>query len=138
MRQIKHVLWWNEITQAARALAKALLRWYPVRLMRTEPGTHYPAYRAWGWFYEYLIPPEAFRSEVHKCGLEIVEHVPLGHMDGVYHELNPCGFLVSFKDWQFHPSTVARWIDTRLLRTPFTHCHMQAIVAGKPLGSGCS
>ena len=136
IRQIKRVLWWNEITQAPRALAKALLRRYPLRLLRTDAGNHYPAYPAWGKFYEYRMHPEAFRSEVQKCGLEIVEHVPLGHMDGVYHELNPCGLLVGFKDWQFRPSALARWIDTRLLRTPFAHCHMQAIVAVKPLGSG--
>ena len=135
IRRIKRAIWWNEITAAPMALAKALLHRCPVRLLRLNPSHLFPVYPAWGTFFEYRMLPQAFEAEVKRIGFEIIEHVPLGHIDGVYHELNPCELLVSFQDWHFRSGSLARWLDSRLSRTPFAHCHMQAVVAVKPFNS---
>jgi hypothetical protein len=73
-----------------------------------------------------------FRAEVEKAGFEVIEQVPLGSMDGVYHELNPLGLLVGWKDLKFKPRGPAGGINRWLSRRPFTHPHMQAIVARRP------
>jgi hypothetical protein len=53
-------------------------------------------------------------------------------MDGVYHELNPLGLLVGWKNWRFSPRGPARMISRWLSRRPFAHPHMQAVVARRP------
>ena len=132
IRRIKRALWWEEITQAPRALAKRILRGTPHPLSRSDRRYRYPVHPAWGEFFEYRMSTSEFRAEVEKAGFEVLEHVPVGRMDGVYHDLNPLGLLVGWKDLKFTPRGPARAIDRWLSRRPFAHPHMQAIVARRP------
>lgn len=132
VRALKRALWWDEIFQAPRALAGRLLKGKPKPLTRWDKRYQFPVHPAWGEFFEYRMSPQQFRQEVEKAGFEVVEHVPLGGMDGIYHELNPFGLLVAFRGRRFYPTALATWLNERLGRIPFAHPHMQAIVARKP------
>jgi SAM-dependent methyltransferase len=132
VRRIKRALWWDEITQAPKALAGKLLKGKPKPLSRLDKRLLFPAYPAWGEFFEYRMSPEQFRAEVETAGFEILEQLPIGLMDGLYHELNPFGILVGWKDWRFQPRGFAGALNRLLSRRPFLHPHMQAIVARKP------
>ncbi len=132
IRRIKKALWWDEITQAPRSLAQRILRGTPKPLSRVDRRYLFPVFPAWGEFFEYRMSPIDFRAEVEKAGFEVIEQVPVGTMDGVYHELNPLGLLVGWKDWKFRPRGPARTINLWLSRRPFAHPHMQAIVARRP------
>jgi SAM-dependent methyltransferase len=132
VRRIKRTLWLDEITQAPRSLAVRVIKKKPKPLARRDRRYLYPGFPAWGRFFEYRMSPEDFRAEIVKAGFEVVEQVPVGHMDGVYHELNPFGLLVGWSDWAFHPTPPARWINEWLSKTPFAHAHMQAVIARKP------
>jgi SAM-dependent methyltransferase len=136
IRRIKKKLWWDEITQAPRALAKRILRREPKPLSRLDRRYLFHVYPAWGEFFEYRMSTTEFRDEIEKAGFEVLEQLPLGAMDGVYHELNPLGLLVGWKNWKFRPRGPASWINRRLSRRPFAHPHMQAIVARKPEMTG--
>ncbi|HZI89726.1 MAG TPA: class I SAM-dependent methyltransferase [Candidatus Polarisedimenticolia bacterium] len=133
IRRMKRAVWWDEITQAPRALAKRILRKTPKPLSRIDPRYRFHVYPAWGEFFEYRMSPGEFQAEVEKAGFEILEHLPVGAMDGVYHELNPLGLLVGWKDLEFRPRGPASAINRWLSRRPFAHPHMQAIVARKPM-----
>lgn len=132
IRRLKRALWWDEITQAPRALAARVLKGKPKPLSRADRRYPFPVFPAWGEFFEYRMSPREFRDEVERAGFEIVEQVPVGAMDGVYHELNPLGLLVGWRYWTFRPRGPARLINRWLSRRPFVHPHMQAIVARKP------
>ena len=86
----------------------------------------------YGDFFEYHMTVQEYRNELREVGFEIVEHVPIGIIDGLYHDLNPLGMLVRFQSWKFHPSWLGTWLNDLLARTPFLHCHMQAAVVRKP------
>lgn len=132
VRRLKRALWWDECFQAPRALAGRLLKGRPKPLSRLNHDYLFPVFPAWGPFFEYRMSRADFRNEVAKAGFEIVEHAPLGAMDGVYHELNPFGLLVGWRDWKFSPTPLARFLNRSLSKRPFAHPHMQAIVARKP------
>jgi SAM-dependent methyltransferase len=132
IRRLKRALWWDEVTQAPRALALRILRGRPMPLSRVNRRYLFPVFPAWGEFFEYRMNTIDFRAEVEKAGFEVIEHVPVGMMDGVYHELNPLGLLVGWKDWRFRPRGPAPMINRWLSRRPFAHPHMQAIVARRP------
>ena len=132
IRRVKKALWWDEITQAPRELAKRILRGTPKPLSRIDRRYLFHVFPAWGEFFEYRMSTSEFRAEVEKAGFEIVEQLPVGSIDGVYHELNPLGLMVGWKDWKFRPHGPARAINRWLSRRPFTHPHMQAIIARRP------
>ena len=132
IRKIKKALWWDEVTQAPRALAKRILRGTPHPLSRVDRRYLFRVFPAWGEFFEYRMSTAEFRAEVEKAGFEVLEQAPVGTMDGVYHELNPLGLLVGWRDWKFSPRGPARRINDWLSRRPFAHPHMQAIVARRP------
>ncbi len=132
VRQLKRRLWWDEITRAPRAAVASLVRRGPRPMTRLARGYRYAVHPTYGRFFEYRLTPRQFRDEVRTAGFEILEHVPLGSMDGVYHELNPLGLLVRFRNWKFHPTPVASWLDRRLSKRAFLHPHMQAVVAARP------
>jgi len=134
IRRMKKAVWWDEITQAPRALAQRILRGTPKPLSRIDRRYRFRVYPAWGEFFEYRMSTTEFRAEVEKAGFEVLEHVPVGHMDGVYHDLNPLGLLVGWKGLKFTPRGPARAIDRWLSRRSFVHPHMQAIVARRPAG----
>lgn len=135
VRRLKRALYLDEITQAPRALAAKLLKGKRKPLSRLDRRYLFPVYPAWGEFFEYRMSPDDFRAEVEKAGFIIVEHVGVSSMDGVFHELNPFGLFVTFKNWTFHPRRPARWINAWLSRRPFFHPHMQAVIARKPEAS---
>jgi SAM-dependent methyltransferase len=136
IRRLKKALWWDEVTQAPRALAVRILRGKPRPLSRVDRRYLFPVFPAWGEFFEYRMSRDDFRAQVEEAGFEVVEHVPVGAMDGVYHELNPLGLLVGWKDWTFRPRGPAQAINRWLSRRPFVHSHMQAIVARRPERDG--
>lgn len=133
IRRLKNAVWWDEVTQAPKALALRILRGTPKPLSRIDRRYRFHVFPAWGDFFEYRMSTGEFRAEVEKAGFEIVEHAPVGTMDGVYHELNPMRLLVGWKDWGFRPRGPARRINRWLSRRAFTHPHMQAIVARRPI-----
>lgn len=132
LRQLKHQLWWNEIVQAPRALAGRVVKGIPKPLARRQERYRFPVVPAWGEFFEYRMTPQEFRKAVCGVGFEIIEHMPIGTMDGIFHDLNPFGLLVKFRNWRFYPSPVATLAAGWLSKRPFLHSHMQAIVARKP------
>jgi SAM-dependent methyltransferase len=132
VRRLKRALWWDEVTQAPRALAVWLVTGKPKPLARLDRRYLFPHFPAWGRFFEYRMSTDDFRAEIVKAGFEVVEQVPVGHMDGVYHELNPFGLAVGWKQWRFRPIAPARWLNDWLSRWSFAHPHMQAIIARKP------
>jgi SAM-dependent methyltransferase len=131
VRQWKRRLWFDEISGLPRGVGRLLLRGGSLRPNRLDPAP-YAVHPAYGPFFEYRLTRDEFSRAVAQAGFEILAHQPLAHMDGVYHELNPLGLLVGFRDWRFRPTPVARTLDSWLSRRPFVHGHMQAIVARRP------
>ena len=132
VRRLKRTLWWDEITRAPRAAVASLVRREPRPMTRLTRSYRYAVHPTYGRFFEYRLTPREFLEQVRAAGFDILEHVPLGSMDGVFHELNPLGVLVRFHRWRFHPTAIASWLDRRLAKHPFLHPHMQAVVAVRP------
>lgn len=132
IRRLKRRVYWDEIYLAPKALAVRLLRGTPKPLARLTRDARFAVFPAWGEFFEYRMTPGEFRAEIEKAGFEIVEHLPTATFDGIYHELNPLGLVVGWKNWKFHPTKLATWLHERLKQRPFVHPHMQAITARKP------
>lgn len=132
VRRLKRRLFWDEITEAPKALARRLLKGRRQPLSRLDPRYRFAVFPAWGEFYEYRMTPGQFRAEVEKAGFEVVEHLPAATFDGIYHELNPFGLVVRWENWKFHPTRLALWLHERLKARTFLHPHMQAIIARKP------
>lgn len=132
IRQVKRAVWLNDLQELPRALAKRMLG-RRVRLFgRLHRGYRFAVHPAHGPFFEYWMTPVEFTAVVEASGLEVLQHYPSGLMDGVYHELNPFGVLVKFKNWQFEPTGLATRINDTLSRWRFIHPHMQGVVARKP------
>jgi SAM-dependent methyltransferase len=134
VRRIKRSLWLPEVL-GLRRLAAAFVKGESLRPNRTRQGHLFAVYPAFGRFFEYRMTPDEFTVQVEKSGMVIVEHCPSAVMDGLYHDLNPGGLLIKFSDWRFQPTPFATWLNSLLSRRPFSHCHMQAIVAHKPDGT---
>jgi len=132
VRQLKRLLFWDEIIQAPRALARWMMKRGSQPMSRLNKKYKYGVFPTWGGFFEYRMTPQQFRIEIEKAGFEIKAHLPVAIMDGVYHELNPFGLLVKFAGWKFYPTWAARCLNGVLSKRPFAHPHMQAIVARKP------
>ena len=131
VRRWKRQLWLNELFGLPRAIARRLLRGaslFPNRLKAT-PFVVHPTY---GPFFEYRLTEDEFLREVRGVGFEVLVHQPLAHIDGLYHELNPLGLLVRFRNWRFDVTPWGRALNARLSERPFLHSHMQAVVARKP------
>jgi SAM-dependent methyltransferase len=132
VRRIKRRVWFDEVVGLPRAIAKRLLEGIPLRANRLHAAP-YAVYPTYGPFYEYRLTPDELLAAVRSAGFEVIEHRPVGHVDGVYHELNPLGLLVGFDRWRFDVTPWGRALNERLSRRPFLHSHMQAVVARKPL-----
>jgi SAM-dependent methyltransferase len=131
VRRIKRALWFDEIVHLPRAAARRLLRGRSMSPGRARPG-RFAAYPVYGEFHEYRMTGTEFLAEVRGAGFEVLEHAAIGSMDGIYHELNPLGLLVRFRGWRFEPTPLARWLESRLARRPFDHCHQQLVLARRP------
>lgn len=134
VRQLKRMVWWDELVTAPRALAAQVIKRRKMPLNRLKRGYMYQVFPPRGEFHEYRMTKREFREEVRRAGLQAVEYVPLGTIDGIFHELNPFKAFVRFRNWTFHVTSIARCLDTLLADHPFFHCHMQAVVARKSLG----
>jgi len=132
IRKVKRALWWDEIIRFPRSTAARLIKGKKKPMTRLSSGYRYHVFPAYGEFHEYRMTPAEFEKEVREAGLQIVEHVPTAHLEGVYHELNPYGLLIGYKNHRFFPSRFAAWLDGRLARTRYFHPHFQAIIARKP------
>ena len=130
VRRIKRSLWLAEIL-GLRGLLAAMIKGESLRPNRTKKEHRFAAYPAFGQFFEYRMTPGEFAAQVEKSGLMIVDRCPSAVIDGVYHDLNPGGLLIRFADWRFQPTRFATWLNSVLSRRPYSHCHMQAIVARK-------
>lgn len=131
VRRIKRRLWFDEMAHLPRAVARRLVRGTLIKVNRLS-RTPYAVFPTYGPFYEYRMSQDEFLVAVRAAGFEILAHRPTALMDGVFHELNPLGLLVRFRDWRLTPTPLARALNDRLARRPFLHSHMQAVVARKP------
>ncbi len=130
IRRLKRTFWIDEVLGLPRAVAATFLKGRALRLTRIAPS-RYAVWPAYGAFFEYRMTTREFSDVVRSVGLQIVEHLPMAEIDGVFHDLNPFGCLVKFRDWRFKASRVALWLNRLLRRRPYTHCHMQAVVVRK-------
>lgn len=133
LRRLKNLLWWYEIRDAIRPLAKRILRGTPqdLTINRLQKKYRYPVNPACGAFYEYRLSPDAFLAAVQGAGFKLLQHLPVGHVDGMYHELNPFGLLVRFNNHRFEQTALCSWLNAALSRVPFLHAHMQAVIVEK-------
>ncbi len=133
IREWKRRLWIDEAWGALRAARNLALRRGGGRTcFRLHREYRYAVFPGVGSFFEYRMRPAEFRAEVERAGFEVVEHGPTAVIDGLYHELNPFGLLVGFRDWKFSPSPLGAALNTWLARAPFRSPHMQVIVARRP------
>ena len=132
VRQWKRWLWFSEITRFPLAVFAWITSGKNKPMNRRNSEYRYVVMPPYGDFFEYHMTVQEYRNELREVGFEIVEHVPIGIIDGLYHDLNPIGMLVRFQSWKFHPSWLGTWLNDLLARTPFLHCHMQAAVVRKP------
>ena len=133
VRQIKRRLWLKELSGITREAFLRLVRHEGRRVNRRCLRFPYSVSPPYGEFFEYEMTPSEFADEVRKAGFEIIEHRPHAVIDGIYHELNPFGFLVKYRRYQFHPTLIARWLNKWLSRRPFFHSHMQLIIGRRPV-----
>lgn len=94
-----------------------------------KPQLYY-SYPPGGEFFEYRLTPEEFLGVCKEAGFEVVESVPIAHIDGLYHSFGP--LLVRFNNWKFSVGGGGRFVNRYLLRYPFLHNHMHACVLRKP------
>jgi len=134
VRMLKEMIWWNDFREALRYVMRSIVKGkptYPFKLNRLMHEYMYVVHPSIGPFYEYHMSIDRFAAEVRRVGFEIVEHQPLDHIDGLYHELNPFKLLIKFNKWEFKVSRFAYCLNEALMAIPFLHCHMQVIIARK-------
>lgn len=84
----------------------------------------------YGDFFEYWLTPTEFESVCREAGFEIVESLPIAHIDGLYHSFGP--LLVGFKNWRFRVNKLGHIVNKYFMRHQFFHNHMHACVLLKP------
>ncbi len=134
VRMFKELIWWNDLRDAFLYILRSIIKGrpsYQFEFNRLRNGYKYIVAPSIGPFYEYHMSVERFAAEVRRVGFEIVEHQPLDHIDGLYHELNPFKLLVKFNNWEFNISRFAYRLNKILMAIPFFHCHMQVVIARK-------
>lgn len=132
IRKIKRKIWWDEIIGFPRTLMKLLIRNEKIKINRFEKKYKYSVYPAYGSFFEYRMSAEEFIKEINQVGFEVLEHFPIGLMDGLYHDLNPLKLFVKFHNWKFYPSFIAKKLNVILSRYKFFHPHMHGVIVRKP------
>jgi SAM-dependent methyltransferase len=101
-----------------------------IRGNRTTKAPLYYSYPPGGEFFEYRLTPEQFLDVCAQAGFEVLESLPIAHIDGLYHSFG--ALLVRFNNWKFTVSSVGQIINRMLLCYPFMHNHMHACVLRKP------
>lgn len=97
---------------------------------KTKKAFLYYSYPPGGEFFEYRLTPNEFLAVCKNAGFEIVDSVPIAHVDGLYHSFGP--LLVRFGNWKFTVGMLGRVVNSFLMRYPFLHNHMHACVLKKP------
>lgn len=100
-------------------------------LHHNSDGTGFDIYPSHGKFFEYRLSRQQFEEECKKADLEIVESVPIYHMDGFFHELN--FGQVKYASYTFEPTRLAFALNGALKIFPFFHNHMHLCVLRKPV-----
>ncbi|MGA1844951.1 MAG: class I SAM-dependent methyltransferase [bacterium] len=80
-------------------------------------------------FFEYLFSRGEFEGELDRAGFIRVKSVPIGHMDGIHHDISKR--MAPFRDWAFYPNRAARLLNRILGMIPFCHNHMHLCVVRK-------
>jgi SAM-dependent methyltransferase len=89
----------------------------------------YFIYPMFGDFFEFRFTKNQFEDLLISVGFTIVESMPICHMDGIYHEFGK--LFVSFKNWEFFPNSIGRFLNRVLSRISFCHNHMHVCVVRK-------
>jgi len=141
IRQIKRHLYideikyyFNSIRTAKRLnIVRRFLNKKPVKKTNLSHNRNksdlYMIFPTFGIFFEYVFRKKQFEDAISECGFTIIESVPIGHMDGVYHEFGK--LFVTFKNWKFHPNVFGRLLNALLSKIPFCHNHMHLCVVKK-------
>jgi SAM-dependent methyltransferase len=142
LRQIKRAAWLEEVASLLNPLWWARRSNTLRRLMGRTPasprryqltrrlGGRYAVHPAVGEFFEYRLRKEEFEAVLRDAGFIVETSVPIGHMDGVYHDLGR--LFVRIEDWAFRPNALGRAVNRLLSRVPFAHNHMHLCVVAKP------
>ncbi|MFH1352767.1 MAG: class I SAM-dependent methyltransferase [bacterium] len=99
-------------------------------------GYMYYVYPQFGDFLEYRLKPREFEDICKSTGFELLESIPISHIDGLYHEAthNFRKYLLKFDaTYCFEISKPARYLNELLKKKKFFHNHMHACVLKKPL-----
>ena len=144
VRRIKRRLCLHELGWFLNPVAWAR-RSNPVRRMLGKPriprtrgynrfaSAPYAIHPMFGDFFEYRLTPHQYEDLIRSTGFEIVESVPIGHIDGIHHDFG--GWIAPFSNWTFRPTPLGRLLDAWLRKIRFGHNHMHLIVAVKPGGA---
>jgi len=91
VRQIKNFFWWYEFRNSIKSIAKRIFRGTPLNLQinRLKKQYCYATFPAVGPFFEYRLTPKEFLAAIKDAGFTVIKHIPVGDVDGMYHELNP-------------------------------------------------
>lgn len=82
-----------------------------------------------GPFFEYRFTKKQFEKLCKDAGFEIIESVPISHIDGLFHSFaRP---LISFKNWSFTVTRTGTMLNKFFSVIPFFYNHMHACVLKK-------
>lgn len=101
---------------------------------RNDARYRYYVYPEFGDFFEYRFKPREFEDICVKAGFEILESLPISHIDGLYNESDPIfrKLFLQYSNWSFQVSKPAHLINSLFTRVDFFHNHMHACVLKKP------
>jgi SAM-dependent methyltransferase len=137
VRRFKRLLWWKELMAVPRAFLSVAMRQGPIsrlRINRLRAPYKYAVSPPLGDFFEYHLTPVQFLRELREAGFEIIEHLPIGNVDGLLFELNPLQFVVKKNDHGHNQLTrFGQLLDRVFSKISFFHCHMQLAIVKKPL-----
>lgn len=146
IRKIKRCLYFNEISYFVNPVniakrSNALRRLLNKRKLQKTKNVSYNRNKSdlyvispvFGEFFEYLFSKEEFEDAISESGFTIVESVPIGHMDGIYHEFGK--LFVGFRNWQFYPNALGQFLNRLLSKVLFCHNHMHLCVVRKNYSS---
>jgi SAM-dependent methyltransferase len=95
----------------------------------TRNKGRYYIHPQFGQFFEYRLTPSEFITAAKKAGFNIVESVPIYHMDGLYHIFGEK--FVKYINYNFYPTILGSLINSILTKIPFAHNHMHLLVLRK-------
>lgn len=102
IHRLKRAIWWSEVGKAAQTVISTRLMRIgreSLKINRLDSRYKWPVVPPIGKFFDYHFSPDEFASAVACVGPEIRKHVPLCHIDGVFHERNPLHSIVTFEHW---------------------------------------